>query len=102
LSPAAAQPSYVSALQRWPGDLALTMGLGNSAYALGHLDEAAQAFAQATQQHPDAADAWNNLAQVQLELGRREAALQAVDRALALGGPRRDQYLRLRQKLTPP
>ena len=51
------------------------------------------------QAHPDFADGWNNLAQVQLELGRRKEASEAITKAVALGGVRLPQYLELQQKI---
>lgn len=91
-SPAAAQRAYAAALLRWPANLIARLGLGNAAYALGRLAEAEAAYHEATLQHPQAGDAWNNLAQVRFELGRKGAALAAAQRAVALGGPRAALY----------
>jgi tetratricopeptide (TPR) repeat protein len=44
-------------------------------------------FFSATQAHPDSAAAFNNLAQTLSDLGKHEAALQAIQRALHIGGP---------------
>jgi predicted Zn-dependent protease len=49
--------------------------------------------------HPDFADAWNNLAQVLLDRGERVAALEAIARAVALGGVRLPAYLELKRKI---
>jgi tetratricopeptide (TPR) repeat protein len=92
VSPAAARRAYASALTRWPSSAAARLGEGNAAYAMGDLESAAAAYARATQDHPQAADAWNNLAQALHELGRRDAALAAARRAVALGGPRATAY----------
>jgi hypothetical protein len=49
---------------------------------------------------PQPADAWNNLAQVLMESdGQRAEALQAAEKAVALGGPRIDLYRGLAEKL---
>jgi len=56
------------------------------------LPAAAATYQRATHDHPAAADAWNNLAQVLHELGSRDAALAAARRAVALGGPRQSTY----------
>lgn len=85
-----ARKAYASALQRWPQNLSLQMGLGNTAYAAGDRGAAAAAFRQAAQTHPDNAPAFINLATVLLELGEVEQARQAAERALTLGGPWRD------------
>ncbi len=92
VSPQAAHRGYASALERWPVDLLARMGLGNSAYALHDLAGAQAAYRRATEDHPDSADAWNNLAQTLFELGRRDEAQSAAQRAVSLDGPRLDQY----------
>ena len=85
-----ARKAYASALQRWPHNLALQMGLGNTAYAAGDRRAAAAAFRQATQEHPGNAAAFINLATVLLELGEVKQARKAAETALALGGPWRE------------
>jgi tetratricopeptide (TPR) repeat protein len=85
--PDAARRVYAAAVARWPGSLALRMGLGNAAYAAGDLAAAEQAFREATQRHPRSAPAFNNLAVVLSEQGRTAQARQAAESALALGGP---------------
>ena len=92
LAPAAARRGYETALARWPGSVVARLGLGNASYALGDLPGAAAAYLRATLDHPEAADAWNNLAQALHELGSREQALAAARRAVALGGPRLPAY----------
>ena len=91
-APAAARRGYEAALARWPDSVTAQIGLGNASYALRDLAGAAAAYLQATQRHPAAADAWNNLAQALIELGSRDAALAAARRAVALGGPRLATY----------
>lgn len=75
---------YEAALIRWPQSLAAQMGRGNSYYALGILDQARLAFYQATQDHPQAAPAFNNLAQIYLEQNRPDKAIIAVEQAIRL------------------
>jgi len=75
------------------------LGAGNAAYALGEYENAIKAYRQATDQHADFADAWNNLAQVLLEQGRRDESSKAISRAVAVGGPRLPQYLELQQTI---
>jgi len=98
----AAETAYATALARWPTHRASLLGVGNAAYAQGELARAAQAYAAATRAHPDFADAWNNLAQVRLEQGQRPEALAAIERAVALGGPRLAQYQELQRKIGAP
>ena len=92
LGPAAALPAYEAALQRWPGNAVARIGVGNVAYAQRDLAAAEAAYRRATQDHADAADAWNNLAQVLHERGRSDEARRAAQRAVELGGPRLAQY----------
>ncbi|MDT4875655.1 Tetratricopeptide repeat protein [compost metagenome] len=96
---AAAYTGWHTALQQWPGHRISMLGLGNAAYATGQRERAEQAYDAATRAHPDFADAWNNLAQARLELGRLQAAHEAASRAVALGGPRRADYLALQHTI---
>ncbi len=84
--------AYGTALARWPASLGALMGLGNSRYALGDLVGAEQAFRRATEAHPRAAPAFNNLAHVLAELERRQEAILLARRAVALGGPLVNTY----------
>jgi tetratricopeptide (TPR) repeat protein len=97
--PQAAWQAYTRALVQWPGEANLWFGLGNSAYALHDLHGAATAYQAATQFQPIYADAWNNLAQVQWEIGDKAAAKVSIERAVALGGPRLSQYLELQSQI---
>ena len=90
----AAGLAYERALARWPQDLVARIGLGNLAYGAHDLPGALAHYAQASAEHPEAGDAWNNQAQVLHELGRDAEALAAARRAVALGGPRAAQYAR--------
>lgn len=80
-------PAYVAAMQRWPASLFVRIAAGNHAYNRGDLSMAEQIFFTATQEHPDSAAAFNNLAQTLSDQGKQDAALQAVHRALQIGGP---------------
>lgn len=85
--PAVAQHAYAAAVERWPDDLTLLMGLGNSAYAAGDRLAAAGAFRRATAAHPESGAAFNNLAGTLAELGDLDGALVAARRAVEIGGP---------------
>jgi len=91
-SPAAARRAYAAALERWPLDATALLGAGNTAYAMKDLSAAEHAYRRATVAHPDSPDAWNNLAQALLDLGRTADARSAITRALQLGGPRSAAY----------
>jgi hypothetical protein len=99
VDPAAASAAWQAALARWPDHRISLLGLGNAAYARGERARAAAAYQAAVQTHPDFADAWNNLAQVRLELGDPSGAASAIGRAVALGGPRQDDYQRLQRRI---
>lgn len=99
VNPAAAATAYRAALHRWPATREALFGLGNAAYAQGQKEEAATHFAATVRMHPDFADAWNNLAQVRLELGQHDAAAEAAAKAVALGGVRLPRYLALQQQI---
>jgi tetratricopeptide (TPR) repeat protein len=90
--PDAAAIAYRTALGRWPENLVARLGLGNIAYAQHRLEDAQAQYRRAADEHPDAADAWNNLAQALHELGRDGEALPAARRAVQIGGPRAAEY----------
>lgn len=98
-APAAVRKAYAVAVQRWPGNLALLLGLGNTAYGAGDRAAAADAFRRASQQHPESAPAFNNLAVVLSELGQLQEARAAAETALALGGPWRAAALATLQSI---
>lgn len=82
--PSAAHRAYAAILGRWPDSLPGWIGLGNAAYATGDLDQALAAFREATERHPDAAAAWQNLSVVLEERGDSRAAADAAARAEAI------------------
>ncbi len=91
--PAATRQTYALATRRWPDNLALALGLGNTVYAAGDRAAAADAFQRASVLHPDSGPAFNNLAVALMELGRLQEARAAAEKALALGGPWRQAAL---------
>jgi tetratricopeptide (TPR) repeat protein len=84
--------AYAAAAKRWPDNLVLLTGLGNSAYVTGDLTSAATAFRAATTAHPDSAVAHNNLANVLLAQGDAQAAKLSAEKALQLAAE--DQKLK--------
>lgn len=85
-----ARKAYDSALQRWPDNPTVHFGAGNAAYAAGDKVAAAAAFRRTTERFPEHAAAFNNLATVLAELGDLNAARDAAEKAVALGGPLRE------------
>ena len=74
-------------MQRWPESLLAKIAAGNYAYKRGDLRLSEQTFFKATQDHPDSAAAFNNLAQTLSDQGKHDAALVAIHRAIMIGGP---------------
>lgn len=101
-APDVAARAYGAALGRWPRSLAAWIGLGNSRHALGDRQGAAAAFRRAAEIHPDSPEALNNLAHVLAELGRREEALAAARKAVALSGPERAIFRRTLEEIGAP
>ncbi len=99
VAPEAALQTYEAMLVRWPGDRIALFGRGNALYAAHRIDAAAQAWQATVDAHPAFADAWNNLAQALLDLQRYDAARAAIDRALALGGPKATRYAQTRAQI---
>jgi tetratricopeptide (TPR) repeat protein len=92
VAPLQGQRAYRTALDTWPTNLFARLALGNAAYRQRQLESARAEYSRATADHPQSADAWNNLAQVLFEQGQREEATQAAQRAVAIGGPRAASY----------
>ena len=84
--------AYETALKKWPANVSAWMGLGNSRYKANDMAAAAQAFQQAVRLDPKAGPALNNLAYVLWKLGWRVEALEAAQKAVALGGPLQEKF----------
>jgi tetratricopeptide (TPR) repeat protein len=69
-------------LARWTDNLPGLIGQGNARAALNDWPRAAQSFERAAVRH-DSAAAWHNLALARWELGQRDAAREAAQRARA-------------------
>lgn len=77
----AVKAAYGAALERWPDNVAASIGLANRHYALGALAQAEQVLRRAAGRHPDSAAVLNNLAQVLTDLDRNDEALVFIERA---------------------
>ncbi len=86
-APKSAATAYAAALQRWPRNLSLQLGAGNTAYRAEDRQAALAAFRRAAEDHPDSVAALNNLASVLAELGQLDEARPVAARAVSLGGP---------------
>jgi tetratricopeptide (TPR) repeat protein len=88
----AAIVGYETALRRWPQSFSAHIGLSNSYYASGDLKSAEEVLQKTTNRFPEEGIAFNNLAQVLWEQGKKQEALKAARHALELGGPLVEQY----------
>jgi tetratricopeptide (TPR) repeat protein len=95
----AALVAYNAGLAKWPDHRGLLFGAGNAAYAAGDLSQAQSSYSTLVKNHPDFADAWNNLAQVLMERRQWESAHDAISHAVALGGPRLANYQALQTQI---
>ena len=83
---------YHTALKQWPKSLTVFIGIGNCYYALGDLENAEKALRKAVRYHPKSGPAFNNLAQIFFDQGRKKEALAAANKAVSLGGPMSSVY----------
>ena len=90
---------YKTALKQWPDNRVALMGLGNSYAAQQDYLSAAAVFRMTTVKYPQAADAFNNLADTLVNLQRYEEAIAAIKIALELGGEHKAIYLQTLQTI---
>lgn len=88
----AAAEGYKTALNHWPDSFLAHMGLGVCYYELGNLKSAESVILDAIRKFPTEGAAFNNLAQVLMEQGRKCEALAAALRAVELGGPLEEHF----------
>jgi tetratricopeptide (TPR) repeat protein len=81
-APAERAKVYDSLVARWPDNLTALIGQGNARAGSGDWRGAAVSFERAAARH-DSAAAWHNLGLARWQLGERETARAAADRALA-------------------
>ncbi len=84
--PGASFAAYSTALQRWPDNVAASIGLANRHYALGELKEAESILRRAYERHPDSVAVTNNLAHTLSDLGRNQEALTLIEQAAVPAG----------------
>lgn len=89
---AAAAMAYRTIIKRWPENIAARMGLGNVMYAREDFQAAAQSFEAALELDSEYAPAWNNLAYALAALDRREDAIKAAERAVAISKGENSNY----------
>jgi hypothetical protein len=91
--------AYQTALSRWPESLPAHLGLGVCRYELGDLKSAEAVFRRATLKFPGEGAAFNNLAQVLMDQGKKTEALDAVMRAIQCGGPLKMHFERTLEEI---
>lgn len=96
----AARSAYRVAALRWPDQFGALIGLGNTSYVQRDFVEAERAFRAATILQPDAAIAYNNLADTLMQLGDLNAALRFAQTAVWLGGAHRADFEQTLQEIT--
>ncbi len=87
-----AAAAYTAVSARWPSSVAARLGLGNTLYAMGDYPGAERAYLDAIRNDAEAAAVWNNLAYALAAQGRRQEALNAVEKAVLFGAENRGQY----------
>jgi hypothetical protein len=90
--PQEAQLAYETFLSRWPGNRSAQMGRANALFALNRFDGAERAYREIVAGDPLMAEAWNNLAYALSRQGKRDEAVHAAERAVAIGGTRAPDY----------
>lgn len=82
----AAIAAYSALLDRWPDNVAASIGLANRHYLLGSLIETERVLRRAVARHPESGALLNNLAHTLSDLGRNDEALALADQAIHLEG----------------
>jgi tetratricopeptide (TPR) repeat protein len=90
--PQDAERAYEAFLGRWPGNRTAQMGRANALFALDRFEGAEQAYKDVVAGDPMMAEAWNNLAYALYRQGKRDEAVRAAERAVAIGGARAADY----------
>jgi tetratricopeptide (TPR) repeat protein len=83
---AAARLAYAEATRRWPDNATAWLGLGNTEFKSGRLEQAEHSYRQSIRAAPGYPAAYNNLSEVQARRGCLDAALMTIGSALALPG----------------
>ena len=90
--PQEAQIAYDTVLSRFPGNRSAQMGRANALFALNRFESAEQAYKDVVSGDPLMAEAWNNLAYALYRQGKRDEAVRAAERAVAIAGNRNADY----------
>lgn len=99
VQPAAGRAALEAAVTRWPASPLAWFAQGNAALASNDVTQAEHGFRRAVALDERFADGWNNLAVVLARRDRPAEAREAIERAIALGGPRREVYEATRREI---
>ncbi|WP_022850709.1 PA2778 family cysteine peptidase [Limisalsivibrio acetivorans] len=77
---------YRGAYSEWSDNPLAGMAYANYLYGEGELAHAAEVYENLVEANPDRGVLWNNLANILLETGDYDKALDAAERAVSLGG----------------
>lgn len=94
----AAVPYWQTAMERWPEQYLIQFGWGNLQWNRNQPGEAIRAFRKAVAIDPEAASAWNNLAESWRQSGCPARAQKAIQKALALE-PDRSAFRDTRERI---
>ena len=90
--PREAQVAYDTVLSRFPRNRSAQMGRANALFALNRFESAEQAYKDVVAGDPLMAEAWNNLAYALYRQGKRDEAVRAAERAVAIAGDNNGDY----------
>jgi tetratricopeptide (TPR) repeat protein len=101
LSADSAEQMYQNGFRRWPQSYVLLMGLANANFKQRDYAKAETLYLQATQLDTQRAEAWNNLAYAQFYQGKKQAAIDSINRALELAPDNQELQASRREILLP-
>ncbi len=84
--------SYQSAVKKWPNSQNFNMGLANSYYSNSERAKAKKHYLYIIKKWPNYAPAFNNLAQVFIDVNDLEQALQYAQKAVSIAGVHQQIY----------
>ncbi len=88
----AAEQAWQAGISRWPLSPQMAVALANLHFSRGELEEAETHLKQALDRGAASGAVYNNLAWILAEQGQWSSALDMAERAVAKGGPHRNQF----------
>ncbi len=84
--------SYHSAVEKWPNSQNFNMGLANSYYSNAEFVKAKKRYLHIINKWPNYAPAFNNLAQISIDVNDLEQALKYAQKAVSIAGVHQHIY----------